>query len=158
MITGTVSPFTPKLSRSSTTKSERKASVKSLGLNCLVTNISSYPAQKPEDIPPEQKSSRIGGKILKALMELCKPRVILFHGRHAETYGSKLFGVNLDLRGLPAEQFVTVKPWYDPEREISLFATVHLSGRGISRLVMANRLEEFARVIRVKLIEGDSDI
>jgi hypothetical protein len=71
-------------------------------LNCLVTNVCSYPAKRERDVPEEQW--KIGERILLKLINHCLPKAILFQGKPAVNFGKKHFDSDLDRYMPPAEQ------------------------------------------------------
>lgn len=139
---------------SSATSERRKTFEGALGLNCLVTNVCSYPAFPGDDIPKEHRGAKgTGYKILSALLEMVQPRAILFHGAEAAKFAKRKFKIKLDIHALPEAQNSTVEPWYasDP---VLLFASVHLGGaRRFGEDEMDRRMQLFGHKISTALRE-----
>lgn len=143
--------------RSTTTTERRRAFERALGINCLVTNVSAYPATRPKCIPAQHKGPNgTGYEILSALFQIAQPRAVLFHGADAAKFAKTKFRKELDIHADPYSQDVTVIPWYS-NRPVHLFASVHLSGaRRFGPQEMDQRMRAFAERIRAAFLASDS--
>jgi hypothetical protein len=91
---------------SSETSERRKTFERALGLNCLVTNVCSYPAFPGDDVPKEHRGAKgTGYEILSALLEMVQPRAILFHGAEAAKFARRKFKIKLDF--MPCQRHKT---------------------------------------------------
>lgn len=103
-------------------------------VSVLRTNACAYPTSRWKELRSQQKREqlRIGREILGALVETCRPAVILCHGKQAVQTLSELFSVSLDPYTPLDQQDNVVTPWTDGRR-MRLFAYPHLSGVGVRR-------------------------
>ena len=115
-------------------------------LNCLLTNVSWYPASKPSEVPKAEWA--FGRCALRALIGYCRPRVLFCHGKPAETFAREL-GASVHRYAPAASQ------GFLPDGTL-VFAFHHLSGQGLprgARFEPATELPLFAQ--KIKLHVGD---
>ena len=118
-------------------------------LNVLVTNIFAYPAVSPNLIPRQLKQEADEEKIISHLITICKPRVLLFHGREARLFANRYFNVELNAYAKPRQQQITaIIP--GATRPSSLFAYHHFVGRVEPHSVMEEDLKELAEQIHLR--------
>jgi hypothetical protein len=115
-------------------------------INVLVTNIIAYPATNPKLIPAQYKREPASERILSHLIQICKPQVLIFHGREARSFASALFKVDLDPYLPPRQQnyWVTIS---EAAGLSAVFAYHHLVGRVEVKSVIDEHLKEFADII-----------
>jgi hypothetical protein len=121
-------------------------------LNVLVTNVYAYPTPNPKLIPKDIRQEEVEKRILVRLITICKPKVLLFHGREARTFADKYFKVKLDPYVEPSKQSTHV---YIPNTNSSawLFAYHHFIGRVEKHAVMSERLKQLANQIQTTVIK-----
>lgn len=95
--------------------------------NILIANAIAFPAPKKSSIPRIREQERIGTQILQLLLDICRPRVIFFHGVPAVQAAFRVFDVELDISEPPSDQ--NNRSVYAGD-EMHLFAYPHLSGAG----------------------------
>jgi hypothetical protein len=115
-------------------------------INVLITNVISYPATNPKLIPAQYRREPASERILSQLIQICKPKVLLFHGREARSFASTLFKVDLDAYLPPRQQKYRVSI-SESAGLSSIFAYHHLVGRVEVKSVVAEHLKEFADMI-----------
>ena len=106
---------------SKTTKNIRKLVELLQPLNCLVTNVSWYPAKTKKEIPDAEW--QLGKCALKTLISHCRPSVLFCHGQPAEEFAQWL-GASVDRYALPETQEFVMNG-------MLILAFHHLSGMGI---------------------------
>jgi hypothetical protein len=110
-------------------------------INCLVTNVSWYPASRRSEVPTEEWKT--GKQGLLRLRECCHPVVLFCHGERAEELAHE-WGADVDRHAPAANQNCIVNGtlW---------LAYDHLSGLGVRQgeiFVPASELPTFASKIR----------
>jgi hypothetical protein len=70
--------------------------------NCLVTNVSWFPAKTFDG--DAKAALAASSKMLKGLIGFCAPKVLFFHGRWARRFALESYGVSLDCCAPPQEQ------------------------------------------------------
>jgi hypothetical protein len=123
-------------------------------INVLVTNVFAYPSTDPKLIPLPYRKEPTTERILTKLILACQPKVLFFHGREARLYVKEFFGVDLNPYLPPAAQ--AYQGWIPGAAEPShLFGYHHFVGRVDDKNTVAQRLDEFARLVfkRVLLTE-----
>lgn len=121
-------------------------------LNVLVTNVYPYPTPDPKLIPKVIRKEPLDDRVLPHLIKVCKPRILLFHGREARSFAERYFKVKLNPYGAPARQSHTVT-LQGSNYPTSLFAYHHFVGRVEKHAVMRERLKEFAEQIHSLISE-----
>lgn len=109
-------------SASKTTENVRKLEKALLPTNCLITNVSWFPARefagKARDMLPESR------EWLSRLIGFCRPKVLFFHGSWARKFAFKTYRVSLDCCAAPQKQNNCVDG-------MLLLAYHHFSGMGL---------------------------
>jgi hypothetical protein len=118
--------------------------------NVLVTNTYPYPAANPKDIPEWVKREPLSERLLVKLLYICKPTVLLFHGREARLFAHKYFNVELNPYIEPKKQntsaalpSVNTRCW--------LFSYHHFVGRVQPKDVVSKQLKELSERILYRL-------
>lgn len=104
------------------------------GVNVLRANACAYPTGRWGELRGAEKAEnlRIGREILGTLIDICRPKAVLCHGKEAVQAASTLFSTYLDPYTPLDQQNNVVKPWQD-EQSVHLFAYPHLSGLGVAK-------------------------
>lgn len=123
-------------------------------LNILTTNAIAYPIEKADKIPDKKHQKTLGRDIFDRLVQLCRPKAILFHGQPAIELGKDYFQLELN-RDIPIlEQNTTAIP-IGLSNPIKLFAYPHFSGLGAKGFKVSGMdvdLSHLADRIRKELI------
>jgi hypothetical protein len=116
-------------------------------VNVLITNVFAYPATNPKLIPQKVRCEPIEDRILSHLINLCKPKVLFFHGTEARQYAKKFFRTELNPYLPPEEQntFAFIPGANSPSL---LLAYHHLVGRVERKSATDKHLKLFAERIR----------
>jgi hypothetical protein len=118
--------------------------------NVLTTNIYAYPTTNPKRIPKWVKQESLAERILIRLLSICKPKVLLFHGREARLFANKYFNVELDADIEPAKQRICSKlPGVNTQ--CWLFSYHHLVGRVKTKDIVSKHLKELSEQIHRRL-------
>lgn len=118
--------------------------------NVLVTNVYAYPAADPKELPRWVRQEPAAERALVRLFSICKPKVILFHGREARLFANKYFGVALDPYVEPARQH-TAGTLPAAGTRCWLFSYHHFVGRVNTKEVVSRHLKELAEQIHRRL-------
>lgn len=141
---------------SKTTANVKKLEKALSGTNCLITNVSWFPAKTFErsvrvtDNPPDTPDADVlsaSSRRLKRLIGFCPAKVLLFHGRWACRFACKAYSVSLDRCAPPQKQNNRVDG-------MLLLAYHHFSGMGLPKGVRFQPdidIPEFAKRIRAEL-------
>jgi len=117
------------------------APLKSVGV--LRTNAAALPSGRWKTLPPNVRREQLvlGQKILRALVEICRPLAILSHGHEGVQAVSTLFATPLD----PYEplNLQTVRASLSAgATSVRLFAYPHLSGMGVRSGFAVGRMND----------------
>jgi hypothetical protein len=112
-------------------------------LNVLRTNAFAYPAPRARGIPDKPLQQVLGQQIFEALVRICRPKVIFFHGNPALHLAARTFAVSLD-RYVPLSAQNTVVRTLDRDGEIRLFGYPHFSGMGVKGFEVGRMDEDLA--------------
>lgn len=107
----------------------------------LRTNACALPSRRWGELPSalRREQLEIGRRVLRALVEICRPAAILCHGKEGVRAVSALFGIPLDPYVQLDRQNVraTLVPDGVP---VQLFAYPHLSGIGVEKGFAVGRM------------------
>jgi hypothetical protein len=137
------------ISRTSNRISELKAYLSPH--NVLVTNLYAYPTTNPKKIPRWIKQEPLAERILIRLLSICKPKVLLFHGREARLFGNKYFNVELNPYIEPTKQG-TLAMLPGVNSPCWLFSYHHFVGRVKPKTVVSKHIKQFAQQIHLRIL------
>jgi hypothetical protein len=118
--------------------------------NVLTTNIYAYPTTNPKKIPKWIKHEPLAERILIKLFAICKPKVLLFHGREARLFANKYFNVELNPYIEPTKQKTSsILPGVNSL--CWLFSYHHFVGRVKPKNVVSEHIKQLAEQICIRL-------
>lgn len=125
---------------SKTTRRARRVIAELSPVSVLVTNSIAYPTSRMSKLRNLASHRELGRKCFETLIEISKPKAILFHGKEACDLCNKIFGVKLD-RYQPISSQLT-----QSDTGIMLFGFPHFSGVGVQKGYAVSRMDEELRV------------
>lgn len=127
-------------------------------INVLRTNAAILPIECWSKLPERKQKQHLqtGRHVLEALVGICRPRVILCHGKPAIDVVSSLFSLALDPYVPLIEQQNNAKLFLDSPT-VRIFAYPHMSGLGVERGFAVRKMnDELAALARTLVRELDT--
>lgn len=123
-------------------------------LKPLILNAIIYPSPRIKEIPDIQLQRDIGKQCFEELINICQPKVILFHGKEANDLCFRYFGIesrDFDIAtGL--YNYSPIGKQIAIHEDIRLFGCPHLSGLGVPKgykvSEMDNELKRFSEIVK----------